>query len=449
MINELSQGISGSDRTGEYVELLVYRNPSETPTCDCTKPDGTMTSGLDLRGWIIDDNNGYFGTAAGSGLTDGAIRFADNPQWACVEYGTLILVYDDEYDFTGRNLPPDDLTDADDDGVYVLPANSTLFEGEQSDYRAAGGADWGEAPTWNFAGIDINLLNNTGDSYMTIPPNNPDGTPNDTDYDPFHSISWGSNAAIPSDTNPFTVVYTLGSVMNGEVHYISGLPTTFFVPAGMVPDDETPGAVNPGQNQLLIETITANFAPPTISNTEVVNDCDDDGDGMSDGIGTITLEMDGGEPNYNWSCTNCSSVGINSGIGGAMFTINSVSAGTYNITVTDNRGCEVVSEPITVLPQFTGGIVSVNDVQNCGDNNGSITAEPIGSSYEYAWIHDTGETGATANSLSPGLYTVTITDTGTQCQVVESAPVSTLLPDNACIDAVSYTHLTLPTKRIV
>lgn len=60
MINELSQGIAGGSNGGEYVELMVYRDPSATPNCDCVKPDGTITAGVDLRGWIIDDNNGYF-----------------------------------------------------------------------------------------------------------------------------------------------------------------------------------------------------------------------------------------------------------------------------------------------------------------------------------------------------------------------------------------------------
>ena len=45
IINELSQGASG---TKEYVELLV----TGTPVCG-----GTNT--VDLRGWIIDDNNSW------------------------------------------------------------------------------------------------------------------------------------------------------------------------------------------------------------------------------------------------------------------------------------------------------------------------------------------------------------------------------------------------------
>ena len=47
IINEVSQGPSGSK---EYVEFLVIPT-STTQNCETC---------MDLRGWIIDDNNGYF-----------------------------------------------------------------------------------------------------------------------------------------------------------------------------------------------------------------------------------------------------------------------------------------------------------------------------------------------------------------------------------------------------
>ncbi len=53
IINELSQGPSGNK---EYVELLV----TGTPTCG-----GANT--VDLRGWIIDDNNSWHASGSGSG----------------------------------------------------------------------------------------------------------------------------------------------------------------------------------------------------------------------------------------------------------------------------------------------------------------------------------------------------------------------------------------------
>jgi len=72
VINELSQGIvppAGTNSGGEYVELLVYRDPSTPLTCNsCMEENGNLTEGLDLRGWILDDNNGYFASGSGVGI---------------------------------------------------------------------------------------------------------------------------------------------------------------------------------------------------------------------------------------------------------------------------------------------------------------------------------------------------------------------------------------------
>ena len=65
IINEVSQG-SGN---AEYVELLVVG----TPSCQ------TPVSCMDIRGVVIDDNNGYFAAGSGTGIASGALRFANNP----------------------------------------------------------------------------------------------------------------------------------------------------------------------------------------------------------------------------------------------------------------------------------------------------------------------------------------------------------------------------------
>jgi hypothetical protein len=57
IINEFSQGDQGSK---EYIELLVLGKR----TCN----DSTA----DIRGWIVDDQNGWYGT---SSLTQGHYRF--------------------------------------------------------------------------------------------------------------------------------------------------------------------------------------------------------------------------------------------------------------------------------------------------------------------------------------------------------------------------------------
>ena len=82
VINEVSQGTSG----GEWVELVV---------------EGACT--VDIRGWIIDDNNGLFtdcgpgnpenGAFPGHGVASGHLRFSNDATWEAVPEGTIIVVY--------------------------------------------------------------------------------------------------------------------------------------------------------------------------------------------------------------------------------------------------------------------------------------------------------------------------------------------------------------------
>ena len=118
IINEISQGPSGSK---EYVEFLVIPtgaiNPCQ-PNANC----------LDLRGWIIDDNNGFFtpGSTSGVGLAQGALRFSNSSFWSCIPVGTLIVVYNDTD--PNASLPANDVSMNDGNCRLILPASSALIE---------------------------------------------------------------------------------------------------------------------------------------------------------------------------------------------------------------------------------------------------------------------------------------------------------------------------------
>ncbi|MDW8274446.1 MAG: hypothetical protein RMJ53_09480, partial [Chitinophagales bacterium] len=116
VVNEISQGNAGSR---EFIEFVVIGTPT------CSQPC------FDLRGWIIDDNNGFHATGGGTGISAGCLRFRNIAQWACVPYGSIILIYN-ENDKNVNITLPDDPTDANNDKVYVLPGNSTLLEGNSS-----------------------------------------------------------------------------------------------------------------------------------------------------------------------------------------------------------------------------------------------------------------------------------------------------------------------------
>jgi len=157
VINEVSNGMSG---TREYIELLVVGPPSQP----CSPPET-----LDLRKWIIDDNNGFLGSGSGNGIASGAFRFKDDPFWANIPVGTLILIYNhDDYE---NSLITNDLSMTDGNCSLVIPHNSNLLESQSdtpttsnSSYPSSG---WSTPSSWNPLG-----LRNGGDGVLIFNPNN-------------------------------------------------------------------------------------------------------------------------------------------------------------------------------------------------------------------------------------------------------------------------------------
>jgi len=94
--------------------------------------------------------------------------------------------------------------------------------------------------------------------------------------------------------------------------------------------------------------------------------------------------------------------------------INNVTAGTYKVTVTDNRGCVVSKEVIISKTRLTLDVEVVN--AGCtGEATGSATVIPSGGTEPYSYAWTTGATTATIENLVPGFYEVIVTD-ATFCQ---------------------------------
>lgn len=234
IINELSQGPSG---TKEYVELLVIGNP----TC--------ASSTVDLRGWIIDDNNGWHASGSGTGIAPGHVRFANIPQWANVKIGTLILIYNDADVSTATAALTPDETDANADCRYILPISSTTLEKNTTDPNTTSssyaGATYSTTGTWTPLGMA-----NGGDAFHTVSPTNLNA--------PYFSIGWGNNTALTnvyySGAQGGNVIYMANSVNNdpfNSANYTEALAST----------SETPGAPNNVANAAWISSLNNNCQP--------------------------------------------------------------------------------------------------------------------------------------------------------------------------------------------
>ena len=141
IINELSNGESSIGNRSkdyekfgyeEFIEILIIG----TEACE---------DSFDLRGYIIDDNNGDFSVSAemsSTGFAAGHIRFKDIDRWANVPVGSLLLIYNDE------DFPPGggDPTDANGDMIYKIPISNDGLEGVLD--RPSLHSNFGYNPDW-------------------------------------------------------------------------------------------------------------------------------------------------------------------------------------------------------------------------------------------------------------------------------------------------------------
>ncbi len=116
--------------------------------------------------------------------------------------------------------------------------------------------------------------------------------------------------------------------------------------------------------------------------------------------GAISVSPTGGTAPYTYLWSN--------GATGSM--IDDVAAGTYDVTVTDANGCTDITTGITLaeLPQLT--CVIVVDQEATDGTNGALTVNVDGGTQPYTYAWSNGATTAAISGLTPGTYSVTVTD---------------------------------------
>ena len=120
--------------------------------------------------------------------------------------------------------------------------------------------------------------------------------------------------------------------------------------------------------------------------------------GLSDGSAAIATT--GGTPpySYNWSTS------------AKTTSIDSLAAGSYSVTITDNNGC-LMNKVLQVTS--SAPLLATSAVQNtsCKEvSNGSISLTVSGGTLPYHYNWSNGEATSAATSLTEGNYVVTVTD---------------------------------------
>ncbi len=116
--------------------------------------------------------------------------------------------------------------------------------------------------------------------------------------------------------------------------------------------------------------------------------------------GTIDLTISGGilPYSFNWST------------GQSFEDLNSLTAGTYSVTVTDDNGCTITQSIDITEPQLLTLDALISDVSCGGAMDGNIDLTISGGAVPYIFEWSNGEDTEDITSLSGGIYEVTVTD---------------------------------------
>jgi gliding motility-associated-like protein len=89
----------------------------------------------------------------------------------------------------------------------------------------------------------------------------------------------------------------------------------------------------------------------------------------------------------------------------------SVVAGTFTYTVTDGNNCSASTSIVITEPTILSASITGIDVTCNGAANGSITSSVSGGTQPYAYLWSNGATTSSITNLTPGSYTLVVTDT--------------------------------------
>ncbi|MFL5763603.1 MAG: PKD domain-containing protein [Bacteroidia bacterium] len=211
----------------------------------------------------------------------------------------------------------------------------------------------------------------------------------------------GSNGAVAASTSGGTPSYTyLWTPGGSSASSVSGVTAGTY----SVTVTDANGCTISGS------TVVTQPAAP-LANVQVITNVSCNGG--SDG--SIAVTTSGGTPAYSYLWLPG---------GQTTSAISGQPAGTYTVTVTDSKGCQLTStytitQPLPLAISFS----SVN-VSCFGGSNGSTTGSVSGGTpgYIYSWT-PSGGSGATASGLSAGTYTLTVTD-AKGCTVSSSVTIT-------------------------
>ena len=156
-------------------------------------------------------------------------------------------------------------------------------------------------------------------------------------------------------------------------------------------------------------TSTVTITPTALTATPTANNTSCNGGNN----GSVNVALSGGAAPFTFIWSNGRTTQNNTGL----------AAGTYTVTVSDNGGCTTTATANVTTPSALTVTPTVNNVSCNGINNGSVTLNISGGTTGYNFNWGSGITSQNRTGLSPGTYTVTVSDANS-CTTTNSITIT-------------------------
>ena len=150
--------------------------------------------------------------------------------------------------------------------------------------------------------------------------------------------------------------------------------------------------------------------------------------------GTIDLTVNGATPPYTYQWSN----------GDTTQDLANIPAGNYIVTITDANNCTITQSEQVTQPPTPINITGSGSTIACGASTGNINISVSGGGTPYQYLWSNGSTSQDINNLTPGTYTVSVTDLF-GCTVPQDFTVNTLTNFSATTNATDAPCANSPT----
>ncbi len=190
------------------------------------------------------------------------------------------------------------------------------------------------------------------------------------------------NTSISGGTGPYTYLWTPGGETTNSINNLCA-------------DTYTLAVTDANGCQQVVVVILSEPTPIVITPSTTSASCN----GVCDASASVSVSGGTAGYTYLWSPG-----------GQTTSSLSNICAGFYTVTVTDANGCQQTANVNVSEPTAITLTTNVNNISCNGNTDGSIDLVVSGGTPGYTYLWDSGQTSQDLSNLTPGTYSVTVTD---------------------------------------